>query len=168
MKNCIISCKGHYPTPILSNRCHLKDTAQCLAAGGLPSRLSLQSWSWPSPRSHRAVWPSVHAALRSLRSVTQVARLLMSCATGQQLFTASVPWARMHAKWLQSCPTLCNPMNCIPPGSSVHGTLQARILEWAAISSSRESSPPRDPARISSIAGRFFTTITSCEAQGQM
>ena len=33
----------------------------------------------------------------------------------------------------QSCPTLCNPMNCSPPGSSVHGILQARILEWVAI-----------------------------------
>ena len=36
----------------------------------------------------------------------------------------------MHAKTLQSCPTLCNPMDCSPPGSSVHGILQARILEW--------------------------------------
>ena len=40
----------------------------------------------------------------------------------------------------QSCPTLCNPMDCSPPGSSVHGILQARILEWVAISSSRRSS----------------------------
>ena len=39
----------------------------------------------------------------------------------------------------QSCPTLCNPMNCSPPGSSVHGLLQARILERAVISSSRGS-----------------------------
>ena len=44
------------------------------------------------------------------------------------------------AKWLQSCPTLCNPVDCSPPGSSVHGILQARILEWVAISSSRGSS----------------------------
>ena len=36
----------------------------------------------------------------------------------------------MHAKSLQSCPTLCDPMDCSPPGSSVHGILQARILEW--------------------------------------
>ena len=39
-----------------------------------------------------------------------------------------------------SCPTLCNPMNCSPPGSSVHGISQARILEWVAISSTRGSS----------------------------
>ena len=40
----------------------------------------------------------------------------------------------------QLCPTLCNPVDCSPPGSSVHGILQARILEWVAISFSRESS----------------------------
>ena len=44
----------------------------------------------------------------------------------------------------QSCPTLCNPVDCSPPGSSVHGILQARILEWVAISFSRGSSQPRD------------------------
>ena len=48
-------------------------------------------------------------------------------------------------------------MNCSPPGSSVHGILQARILEWVAISSSRGSSRPRDRTHVSHIAGRFFT-----------
>ena len=46
----------------------------------------------------------------------------------------------MLAQSLQSCPTLCDPMNCSPPGSSVHGILQASILEWVAISFSRGSS----------------------------
>ena len=46
----------------------------------------------------------------------------------------------MHAKSLQSCLTLCNPMNCSPPGSSVHRSLQGRILEWIAMASSRGSS----------------------------
>ena len=45
----------------------------------------------------------------------------------------------------QSCPTHCDPMDCSPLGSSVHGTSQARILDWLASSSSRESSQPRDP-----------------------
>ena len=45
---------------------------------------------------------------------------------------------------LQLCLTLCDPMDCSPPGSSVQGILQARILEWVAISSSRVSSQPRD------------------------
>ena len=56
----------------------------------------------------------------------------------------------------QSCPTLCNCMHCIP-GSSVHGILQARILEWVAIPFSRRSSWPRDRTRVSCIAGGFFT-----------
>ena len=43
----------------------------------------------------------------------------------------------------QSCPTLCDPMDCNPPGSSVHGISQARILEWVASSFSRGSSQPR-------------------------
>jgi len=45
----------------------------------------------------------------------------------------------------------CDPMDCSPPGSSVHGLLQARILEWVAISFSRASSPHRDQRRISCL-----------------
>ena len=51
----------------------------------------------------------------------------------------------------------CNPTDCSPPGSFVHGILQARILEWVAISFSRGSSPPRNWTLVSCIAGRFFT-----------
>ena len=53
--------------------------------------------------------------------------------------------------------TLCNHMDCSPPGSSVHGILQAKILEWVAISFSRGSSKPRDWIWVSCILGRFFT-----------
>ena len=56
----------------------------------------------------------------------------------------------------QSCPTLCDPMDCSPPGSSVHGILQARILEWVAIPFARGSCWSRDQNQISCIAGRFF------------
>ena len=65
------------------------------------------------------------------------------------------------ANLLQSCPTLCNPLDCSPPGSSVHGILQARILEWVTISVSRGSSWPRDRTQVSYVsctAGRFFTS----------
>ena len=66
----------------------------------------------------------------------------------------------MHvcAKSLQLCPTLCDPIDCTPPGSSVHGILQARILEWVAMPSSKGASQPRDRAliRISCIADGFF------------
>ena len=53
--------------------------------------------------------------------------------------------------------TLCEPMDCSPQGSSVHGILQARILEWIAMLSSRGPSPPRDRTHLSGIAGGFFT-----------
>ena len=56
----------------------------------------------------------------------------------------------------QSCPTLCDPMDCSLPGSSVHGIFQARILEWAAISFSKGSSQPRDQTQVSCIVGRCF------------
>ena len=57
----------------------------------------------------------------------------------------------------QLYPTLCDPMDYTPPGSSVHGIIQARILEWVAILFSRESSQLRDQTLVSCIAGRFFT-----------
>ena len=55
----------------------------------------------------------------------------------------------MHAKLFQSCLTPCDPMDCSPPRCSVHGILQARILEWDAITFSRESSQPRDQTCVS-------------------
>ena len=54
--------------------------------------------------------------------------------------------------------TLCDPMDGSPPGSSVHGILQARILEWVVVPSSRGSSRPRGWTCISCLAGGFFTT----------
>ena len=57
----------------------------------------------------------------------------------------------------QSCLTICNPMYCSLPGSSVHGILQARILEWVAISFSRGSSQPTDWTQVSRIVDRCFT-----------
>ena len=67
----------------------------------------------------------------------------------------------VHAKSLQSCLTLCDLVNCSPPGSSVPGILQARILEWVAMHSFRGPSQSRDQTHISCsscITGRFFTT----------
>ena len=61
----------------------------------------------------------------------------------------------------QLCPTLCNPIDCSPPGSSVHGIFQARVLEWAAIPFSRGSSLPRDQTRVSRIHRRVLTAEPS-------
>ena len=55
-------------------------------------------------------------------------------------------------KSLQSCPILCHPMDCSPPDSSVHGILQARILEWIAVPFSRGSSPPRGGTCVSYVS----------------
>ena len=57
----------------------------------------------------------------------------------------------------QSCLTLCDPMDCSLPGSSIHGIFQARVLEWVAVSFSRRSSQPRDQTQVSRITGRRFT-----------
>ena len=61
-------------------------------------------------------------------------------------------------KWSRSvCLTLSDPMDCTLPGSSIHGIFQASVLEWVAISFSRESSRPRDETQVSCIVGRRFT-----------
>ena len=58
----------------------------------------------------------------------------------------------------------CDPMDCSPPGSSVHGILQAGILQWVAMPSSRGSSRPRDRTQVSHIAGGFFTVWATRKA----
>ena len=71
--------------------------------------------------------------------------------------------AAAAAKSLQSCLTLCDPMDGSPPGSPVPGILQARTLEWVAISFSKGFSQPRDQTQVSCIAGRFFTACVTPE-----
>ena len=81
---------------------------------------------------------------------------------GIQISTESVSkklW-KMKVKVTQLCPTLCDPIDF-----TVHGILQARILEWVAFSFSRRSSQPRDWNQISRIAGGFVTSWTTKEAQ---
>ena len=75
--------------------------------------------------------------------------------------------AQVCAKSLQSCLTLCDPMDCSPPGSSVNGILQARILQWVAMPCSRASSQPKDRTHISYVSctgSGFFTISTTWEA----
>ena len=66
---------------------------------------------------------------------------------------------------VQLCPTLCDPMDCSRPSSSVHEILQARVLEWVAISFSRGSSWPRDRTWVSLIVGRRLTVWATREVQ---
>ena len=73
------------------------------------------------------------------------------------------PTGRFFTVWafcclvIQSSLSLCNPVDCIPPGFSVHGILWARILKWVVMPLSRGSFQPRDQTQVSCIAGRFFT-----------
>jgi len=63
----------------------------------------------------------------------------------------------------QPCPTLCDPLDCSLPGSSVHGIFQAIVLEWIAISFSRGSSQPKAQTRVSRIVDRRFTVWATRE-----
>ena len=65
----------------------------------------------------------------------------------------------------QSCPTLCDPMDCSLPGSSIYGIFQARVLEWVAIAFSRGSSWTRDQTWVSCVVGRHFTVWATREDQ---
>ena len=71
---------------------------------------------------------------------------------------------KIESEVAQSCLTLWDPIHYYLPGSSVHGILQARVLEWVAISFSRGSSQRRDWTRVSCTAGRRFTILATKEA----
>ena len=78
----------------------------------------------------------------------------------RRVLIVQMQWSEMKVLVAQSCLTLCDPMDCSPPGPSVHGILQARILEWAAITLSRGSSQPRDRTQVSCTAVRLFTSLS--------
>ena len=80
---------------------------------------------------------------------------------GKIKLTRSKTSLEVESEVAQSCPTLCNPMDCSLPGSSIHGILQARVLDWVAISFSRGSSQPRDRTWVSRIVGRCFMLLLS-------
>ena len=92
-----------------------------------------------------------------------IPRFLYSIISGNNTITYNT-W-RSEVKFAQSCPTLWDSKYCSPPGSSVHGVLQARIPEWVAIPFSGGSSWPRDWTWVSCIAGRFFTVWATREVQ---
>ena len=83
-------------------------------------------------------------------------------ALGQAAFSVCILWV---CSVLQLCPTLWDSKGYSPPGSSVHGILPARILEWVAIPFSRGSSPPSNWTWVSCIAGGFFTIWATREVE---
>ena len=81
-----------------------------------------------------------------------------------EIFKSIKYCSKVKSEVAQSCPTLCDPMDCSLLGSPIRGIFQARVLEWVAISFSRGSSWPRDQTQVSRIAGRRFTLWATREA----
>ena len=106
-----------------------------------------------SPRSRNQY---DHALMSDLLSSTEGHLLALSVVRCLGFLGYILYLRESESEVAQSCPTLCDPVDCSLLDSSVHGILQARILEWVAISFSRGSSQPRDRTRVSCIAGRRF------------
>ena len=111
---------------------------------------------------------SSHSVLQALphsssRTLSPTWSMLYSQKTVAHLFLCAV-----LCLVTQSCPTLWDPMDCSPPGSSLHGDSPGMgcLLEWVVKPSSREFSQPRDWTEVSGLAGRFFTVWATREAQG--
>ena len=109
-------------------------------------RRNLEWKQWPEENVEKLVWNNEE----------------ISWSSGGRFGRGYTNWEGLWckcAKLLQSCPTFCNPMDCNPPGSSVLWILQARILEWVAISFSRDSSSPRDQTWDTYIADRILIIV---------
>ena len=105
--------------------------------------------------ARRCTYIHTHTGLKEAGPAFQQWSLL---STGiMMIFIFFFIWLEWVSEVTQLCPTLCDPMDYSIPCSSIHGILQARVLEWAAISSSRGSSWPRDQTRVSRIVDRCFT-----------
>ena len=80
----------------------------------------------------------------------------MDLTEGENIKKRWQEYTESESEVAQSCPTLCDPMDCSLPGFSVHGIFQARVLEWVVISFFRGSSRPRDRTQVSCIVDRCF------------
>ena len=121
----------------------------------------LRPWGCKARHDWAPVSSSVRRVGRNSLGLIQRFHLKLHVSQIIHLSASEVKWSEAA----QSCPTLLDPMDCSPPGSSVHGILQARILEWVDISFSKGSSRPRDWTEISRIAGRRFNLWATREAQ---
>ena len=106
-----------------------------------------------------------HHFVSDLRFWTQHFTIYMNTLQIQDILYDNGKW-KVTVLGAQLSLTLRNPMDCSPPGSSVHGILQVKILKWVAFPFSRGSSQPRDQTQVSCIAGRFFTIWAIREAHG--
>ena len=118
----------------------------------LAVRMFIASWIQSIPSSTKHPEPCSHF-------------LPIHCSCNISDFSCITAWKwKVKVLIAQSCQTLGDPVDCTPLGSSVHGTLQARILQWVAILFSRGSSQPRVQTQVSCTAGRFFTIWATREA----
>ena len=86
-----------------------------------------------------------------------------TCKLEMQKIISDIYESESESEVAQSCPTLCDPIDCSLPGSSVHGILQAIVLEWIVISFARGSSQPRARTRVSRIVNRHVTVWATRE-----
>ena len=136
-----------------------------------PPRKGHRSPAWHFPLTPQGSVPScrAHVPYAHPGQSRECTAPLLCLSASQQAPHGLVPTSGLHAvptssrsrtdrgSAAQSCLTLCDPMDRSPPGFSVHGILQARILEWVAVSFSRGSSRPRDRTWVSCIIERLFT-----------
>ena len=126
-----------------------------------------RTWGWSQPHLELCEGCIETGSFSELRSLWIWAKT--GAYHSQFLFLSSIDQCLLkeeegEGEVAQSCPTLCDPVDCSLPGFSVHGILQARILEWFTISFSRGSFQPRDRTRVSRIADRCFTLWATREA----
>ena len=122
--------------------------------------LYLAHQSCPEIDNTHFSWGSEEQALSFIADGTAKSKETCKCLTGCLYPPPSNPTLGMYpedataavAKSLQSCPTLCNSMDCSPAGFSVHGILQVRILKWVVMPFSRGSSWPKDGTHISYVS----------------
>ena len=129
----------------------------------------VRSLVWEDSTSCRQLSPSALKSLSATREATTTrntpttAREWLSLTVTRENCPQQRPSTAKNNQLIHicsvahSCLTLFGPMNCSPPGSSVHGILQASILEWVAFPSFREAFQPRDQTQVSHTAGGFFT-----------
>ena len=120
-----------------------------------PSALGPTAWARSWADRAGVIGPAEWTEGFPRRGVTQqvvVVKLGSSCSYVHLFSESTSQLVFVWAKSLQSCPTLCNPINCSLPGFSVQGILQASVLEWVAMPSSRGSSLPRDQTHVSYVS----------------
>ena len=114
-------------------------------------------------RPHKNVSTDVHSSSVHKSQKVETTQIFIHWTSAKMRHVHIMEW-KVKVLLSQWCLTICSPMDYSSPGSSVHGILQARILEWGAIPLSRGSSWPRNQTQVSHTVGRFSTVWATREA----